>query len=446
MNGPDDLYAATTGTERSVAGIMLLTLAGYLAFDRAFAYLHVPRTPVFVGEIVLAIIVFGLLNVGDVSRAWRRSMADRLVLVFIAYGLARAIPGLMDQPITAAMDSAIWYYALIGIIVAGALGRHPSLAEWAAERYERAMPLLLAWLIVSTPLTVISGPSVPDSTISVFAHRTGNSAVHSVMIFAWIWSEAGRGMSSRRRWALSLAALVALLVAGTQSRGGLVAGLVGLLLTVALVPNGGRLARQMAGAVLAMGVVLVVINPTIDLGERDISPSQLVANVASIAGGDGGSTLEANRGWRLRHWRTVAEGVSENAPWAGHGFGPNVADLYGIPQAEIGLRNPHNSHLSVYARMGSIGLLLWVVLWAVWFSSVLAVTRRVPKADSLARGLSTWAIVGVSAILVNAIFDPTLEGPQVAFWLWTLFGVGVYASTSPLKLRPGIKIGSGPLS
>lgn len=440
------LYSTTTRTERNVVAIMLLTLAGYLAFDRAFAYLHVPGLPLFVGEIVLFVVVFGLVRVGDVARAWRRSAAAQLAIVFIAYGLARAIPGLIDQPITAAMDSAIWYYALIGIVVAGALERHSSLAEWASTRYERAMPLLLAWLVISTPLAELDSPFVPDSTISIFAHRAGNSAVHAVMIFAWVWSEAGGGMTSRRRWVLSLGALVALFAAGTQSRGGLVAASVGLLLTVALVPSGGRVARQLAGAVLALGVVLVAINPTLELGARDVSLSQFVTNVTSIAGDAEGSNLNANRGWRLQHWSAVAEGVADSEPWVGHGFGTNIAELYGIPQAAIGLRNPHNSHLNVYARMGSIGLLLWLILWAVWFSTVLAATRRVPVADSRVRGLSTWAVVGTSAILVNAIFDPTLEGPQVAYWLWTLFGVGVYASSSALRLQPEITIGSGPPS
>ena len=31
----------------------------------------------------------------------------------------------------------------------------------------------------------------------------------------------------------------------------------------------------------------------------------------------------------------------------------------------------------------------------------------------------------MAAILVNAIFDPTLEGPQVAWWLWGILGLGV---------------------
>ena len=32
---------------------LILVLAGYLFFDRAFAWLHIPGTPLFIGEAVL---------------------------------------------------------------------------------------------------------------------------------------------------------------------------------------------------------------------------------------------------------------------------------------------------------------------------------------------------------------------------------------------------------
>jgi hypothetical protein len=34
-----------------------------------------------------------------------------------------------------------------------------------------------------------------------------------------------------------------------------------------------------------------------------------------------------------------------------------------------------------------------------------------------------------TAILVSTVFDPQLEGPQVAALLWTAFGVGVAVTT-----------------
>ena len=42
--------------------------------------------------------------------------------------------------------------------------------------------------------------------------------------------------------------------------------------------------------------------------------------------------------------------------------------------------------------------------------------------------------MGVTAILVNAYFDPTLESPQVAILLWTL--VGLTFGLAALARRP----------
>ena len=40
-------------------------------------------------------------------------------------------------------------------------------------------------------------------------------------------------------------------------------------------------------------------------------------------------------------------------------------------------------------------------------------------------GIAVWLLVSIPTILVNAIFDPTLEGPQVAWWLWAFLGFGI---------------------
>ncbi|HSJ70875.1 MAG TPA: hypothetical protein VLA29_04415, partial [Acidimicrobiia bacterium] len=40
-------------------------------------------------------------------------------------------------------------------------------------------------------------------------------------------------------------------------------------------------------------------------------------------------------------------------------------------------------------------------------------------------GIAAWLVVSAMMILVNSFFDPTLEGPQVGFWLWLVFGLGV---------------------
>ena len=182
------------------------------------------------------------------------------------------------------------------------------------------------------------------------------------------------------------------------------------------------------GILIALTVAVLIIDIRVDLGERDLSASQLASNVVSIVMRQPeGGELNDNVDWRLDHWGDIWEGVNESVPLSGHGFGPNIAEIYNIPQIDLGLRNAHNSHLTVFARVGWIGLLLWGALWAVWFYETNQTRRRLVYAgfDRLA-GLATWTIVAVTATLLNATFDPSVEGPQVGFWLWTLFGLGIY--------------------
>ena len=52
-------------------------------------------------------------------------------------------------------------------------------------------------------------------------------------------------------------------------------------------------------------------------------------------------------------------------------------------------------------------------------------------------GLTEVCVVGAVAILVNAYFDPTLESPQVAIWLWTIVGIGLgLAAIARLATKP----------
>ena len=51
------------------------------------------------------------------------------------------------------------------------------------------------------------------------------------------------------------------------------------------------------------------------------------------------------------------------------------------------------------------------------------------------------SLVGVTAILINAYFDPTLESPPVALWLWTMFGLGL-ALTHPRAPGDGAPVAS----
>ena len=152
----------------------------------------------------------------------------------------------------------------------------------------------------------------------------------------------------------------------------------------------------------------------------------------SISGGESPGDLSNTRTWRLDWWREIlGYTVLGNYFWTGKGFGLNLADDDGFQVArpeEAPLRSPHNVFMTVLARMGVPGLLLWLTLHTTFAVSLIRACAR-----ARAAGFHAWAAIDLwilsywSAFLVNATFDVFLEGPQGGIWFWCLMGVGLAA-------------------
>jgi hypothetical protein len=161
---------------------------------------------------------------------------------------------------------------------------------------------------------------------------------------------------------------------------------------------------------------------------RSATPAQWWENITSIFFGSGNTQLEGTKEFRLAWWGKIVE-YTFNGPyfWTGKGFGVNLADDDGFQQSlDHSLRAPHNSHLSVLARMGVPGFLLWLLLlggfWLLLLRALLA--HRRAKDMQLAT-VAAWVLVFWTAMLVNTTFDPYIEGPQGGIWFWSLFGMGL---------------------
>lgn len=423
-------------------------LMGFVFFDRGFAWLHVPGTPLFITEIVLATgLVAAVRGLGrDV--VWKNSSAAGIVVAFAMWGLIRTLPGLFDDIETAFRDSANWIYVITGFALLDVLLRKPeTLSRWVAGYKRLVIPIVVLVPVIAFLADVVDGFTVPDSDVSFFSFKPGNAAVHVFLALAllWaVWQPLGH-RQTRWRYLVTTAGVAGILALSTQGRGGFVAVTVAGALLLLFTRERSRLVVAVAGSLLALAVTFVVLDPRLDVGGRDLSAEQFADNVSSIVTGEGEGELGGNVDWRLEHWTRIWHGVNQDSPMIGHGFGVNLAEIYGIPQADIGLRNAHNSHLTVLARMGWIGGLLWVALWAAWFVDTARARRRYRELGlpHLA-GASAWTMVGVAAIHVNAFFDPTLEGPQVGVWLWALAGLGIFLSILSRNRRFG-SLGDSPL-
>jgi O-antigen ligase len=424
-------------------------LGGYLLFDKAFAYLRLPGTPLYVSEMVLGV---GALGAILATRYLRVPIRDEpilaLLVAFAIWGLIRALPGVAPYGIDALRDSALWYYCLFAFFICAALAKSPQLLERLMAQLTRLTPWLLLWLPLGVVLASEEAvPRVPFSTISILAHKTGNAAIAALLVLGWMWvSPNTRSPRSRALW--SVMALVVIALAGTQNRGGLIGVVAGATIGLAFVRNRlGLVARAIVIATVGLGLasMLSLRLPVAGLQGREFSASQLVANVVSLSGEDSPGNLGGTVKGRQELWsRILDKQIADGRLVDGSGFGQNLAAEVGVyDEGKETLRNPHNSHLDILARMGLVGLSLWIALWIGWYWRLIAGCRRLGRQGlHVRRQVAVLSLVVTTAILVSSSFDPQLEGPQVAALLWTAFGIGVTVTT----VRPWFGDGTGEAS
>jgi O-antigen ligase len=412
-------------------------LGGYLLFDRAFAYLHLPGVPLFVGEMVLGV---GALAAVVATRYLMVPIRDEPILAmlgaFALWGLIRTVPGVGTYRMDALRDSVLWYYCLFAFLIAGALARSPQLLERLIVGLTRLTPWLLLWLPLAVVLVPLQkdAPTVPFSTVSVLSHKSGNAAIAALLVLGCMWLfHDTRSARSRAVW--SVIALVVIALAATQNRGGLLGVVAGATIGLAFVRNRlGLIARVVVIAAVGLGLasLLSLKVPIPGAQGREFSADQLVANVVSLSGEDSPGNLGGTVKGRQELWsRILDKQVADGRLVDGSGFGQNLAAEVGVyDEGRDTLRNPHNSHLHILARMGVVGLSLWIALWAGWYWRLIAGCRRLAQQGLyLRRQVAVLCLMVTTAILVSCFFDPQLEGPQVAALLWTAFGIGVAVTT-----------------
>jgi O-antigen ligase len=411
---------------------LMIVLAGYALFDKGFAY--VGYSPVFIGEVTM---LFGLL-----ALAWsNRTMAvigqpiSFLLLLLLAWVAARTIPYWGMYGIDALRDSVVVLYSLFALIICGLLLERPARFRILISAYRR---FSVVFSVITPPLFAIQSfiiDAVPvwprSNNVHILSLRPGDIAVHlcGVLLFTLL--------GFARLPLISIVPLfLGVIIVGSQNRGGTLALLVPLAIAWVFAPRMRQLPRlaSIGGATLLICSVLgVSIALPLVTSERLMSTDQLFRNVGSIIYPAHDPALEGTKIWRLQWWDAIVD-YTIHGPyfWTGKGFGINLAESDGFGGTDTlnaPLRSPHNSHLTLLARGGVPGIILWsgtCLAWALMMLSRIAESRR--------RGADIWRrffifIFGYwLAIVIDAGFDVALEGPMMGIWFWSLFGVGMAAS------------------
>ncbi len=436
-NGP-----AIDGASRWFKRVAAFAVLGYVLFDKSFAWVHVPGVPIFIGEIVLFLAVIVLLrHQRDTTAVLRGSPLMLTAALLFVWGALRLAFDLPVWGLDALRDSAQTNYILVGMAAAVVLWREPGLMK----RLGRLRPWIPATVVIWVPVAIILSrrfgsvaPLVPGSETSIVTFKPGDYALFAAAAISYVWL-TGDQYSSRYRNTITMIGVVGLLVAASQNRGGMLGALVVLSLA-ALFMQRTRRRRFLSGLTLATGglvLALALTNLAIPLGSRTLSVGQLAANFVSVTGGSQASTLQGTVTWRLDYWQLVIDDVVTGDAWlTGIGYGPNLADIYGYLGRESSqpLRNAHNSHVTLLARLGLVGLFLWL---AFWLQVGLRLNRTSRRTIDPIAGWLTAIVVGIG---VAAIFDPILESPQIAIPFWCAAGLLAGAVSRPAGLRHRVDV------
>ncbi len=410
-------------SECSLAFLVL----GYAFLGRGFAYFGVP--PLYIGELALAI---GVFSVFLAKRRLTVSLLPSLLVLFFVLGLARTLPFIGTFGLDAFRDAALWYYGIFALITYYLIT--PTKLDQFCSLYAFLILPLLIWFAVTSSFgRVFAGvvPNAPGTDVAILQLKQGDRAVVLAGIAAFILL----GLYADRRrfallpqWSVWIVWLAAFAFVAIGNRGGFIAVVVALAITIVLFPN--REWGKLSVAGITVGLAILVIDPSIDVGgSRIVSVPQLVSNIKSIFGqNEEASSLQGTREWRLSWWTQIYDyTVHGQYFWQGKGFGVNLANEDGFQVREDeSLRSPHNAHFNILARMGVPGVLLWLALQSTFaFQMVRSIllSKRSGRLD--AAKIKTWLLVIWLASSVNASFDVYLEGPQGAIPFWCVFGAGM---------------------
>lgn len=408
-------------------GTLLLTAvaAGYIIGNRGFAQLSLSGSfPFLPGEVAL-VVAGGLLLV---QCAWRHELPlrrDPLNLAVLAWMLVGALRIPFDvraHGFMALRDFALVYYAAF-FFLGQELARDARSRRFFLNTLTAScVALLPVFLFAQRFPDVFFGPlSVRGNPLIFYKGDLAATFVAAGAVLLFLRFE------ERGRWWLAAASLMlsgAVLLLNNR------AAMLALAVATAWLAVRGRwrfAAAQAASGAVAVIVVLLVAGalriswertPVFHVYERIVSIVDPMGQRA-YRGEETFNKGDNNR-YRTVWWTAVIHETLDGNPYVGLGFGHDLAErfvreYYPENTDEFSVRSPHNALVSIFARMGAVGLAAFLLLVGVMaVRTWRAVGAR--RADA-----GPWCVAW--ALLTSACLGVVLEGPMGAMVFWTVLGI-----------------------
>jgi len=188
-------------------------------------------------------------------------------------------------------------------------------------------------------------------------------------------------------------------------------------------------------ASLALGIVLLSLLASAGIQGRvgPLSPSFFASSAATLLGKEGpaAGTLVDRKEWARE---TIA--YVERSPryvLFGVGLGPDLTFGF-LKDSSTLVRKPHDDYLEIFARIGLVGLAIF--LWLL-ISSLTPIVRVVRAGTHMEAQLCAWILATASVYLGIAATQPLLAFPYGSVPLFFLLGMGAatYRSVARQHIR-----------
>lgn len=387
--------------------LLFIIILGYALGGKGFAYVS-PFEPIYIGEISLALCLLFF-----VTRPKQMSLFDtpihKFIWLYVIYAGIHLIIDYSNYRLMAIRDSSMAYYSLF-FVTAFSLFHN----ERVVDVFERIIKIAIGLAVLSMVYHI----SRVGIVVTGFAPHTDAYipvCVGFVVYFLII------GVERRKLHFIAMACIVGLALVAIKT-----AALMALIAAAGCAILFGGITKLIMPAVLlaALGAVVMAIMAFVDLN--------LAVNM--VAGGGTAETLGIQGGefvgfsgttqWRWLWWTIIYNDTMQMAPFWGQGFGADITGPFleawlgqGYGDATGYARYPHNVVMTVFGRLGLIGLIVFCMMFIAVLSFILKFCRSFfPSPQRRDADLICFSIV--VAGIVNGILQATYEIPHSAITHW----------------------------
>ncbi len=434
------LVACRWSAARPDAWLLAFIFAGYVVGNRGFAQLQpanlIPLLPAEAVLLVAAPALIARMALGQ-SIGVRRDALNYSILAWMLFATIRLPLDVNRFGVIALRDYAMIYYAAF-FFIAQAFGDHAASSRLLRTSFTVAfvalMPVVVSMFVAPDFLV----ETLTWRGIPVIYHKSDLIATSLAAGFFWLWTRWD--MTHHRMWLLASAASLLLIGGMASPRAGMFA--VGVTTALWLLTGRWRIAAFQAG-VVAAACLIALSSLSFTGGSLNTSlPYSMYEHAVSIFDPRGTGTyingesgdLGGNNQFRLIWWRDVVEDTMAVNPVFGLGFGSDLAtrflaDYNLLSDEAFATRSPHSMLVTVFGRMGFVGILAWI---AVSASMAALVWRLLKRGEPDGMGLACIVLV----VWLSSCVGVVLEGPMGAVIFWIALGLANASYRRGVSPRP----------